>query len=376
MDTSQRAFQKKQALESQEQALKESFSQAEQQLSQYDKELHAMVAQLPRNSSLKYGSCRNIGWTKRNALWPATLPRLGAKSLPGIRPAHGPGRFPFSLEGLAKQEESNLYEQLLNKTNLVGAFADHAADAIPFFSRAVDGALETQRGLYGLDETTYPMTGFQEILNQQQIQSPTASTAGKVAGTMAEYMVGSQLMKSLPGVGKALDKAGQAVAGTQAAQAFQQIPALGHLATADAVSGILGDQILDTAFDTIPSLYDDIQTYRTQGEDGDLSVGDILGNTAKNVGFNFGMNLLGEAIQGAFKTGRSASRRLNRKMGLLQQVQKPFWRATAGTSHPERTGPRKAALGGADETASAQPVIPHLEATGDAFWSRQGNIQR
>lgn len=194
------------------------------------------------------------------------------------------------------EEQKREYERiqaLQTKLNKPASFALNLADAFPF----VDMALDKVGELAGQGEET----SFSSAVRGAQQQNPLSSTAGRLAGTLLEYQAGSALMKRVPGVGKALDKAGQAVAGTRAAQALGQLPVLGHLGTAGAVSGILGDQILDTAFDTIPSLYDDIQTYRTQGEDGDLSVGDILGNTAKNVGFNFGMNLLGEAIQGGLQ---------------------------------------------------------------------------
>lgn len=253
------------------------------------------------------------------------------------------------------EEQKREYERiqaLQTKLNKPASFALNLADAFPFVDMALDKAGE----LAGQGEET----SFSSAVQGAQRQNPLSSTAGRLAGTLLEYQAGSALMKRVPGVGKALDKAGQAVASTRSAQALRQLPMLGHLGTAGAVSGILGDQILDTAFDTIPSLYDDIQTYRTQGEDGDLSVGDILGNTAKNVGFNFGMNLLGEAIQGGLQNRAQRVPALESQNGAVatgpetvlgQQMELPTLKEQA---------PVKAALGGAGGD-------PEIQALKEAF---------
>lgn len=196
----------------------------------------------------------------------------------------------FSQMSEAQKREYERIQSLQEKMNKPASFALNLVDSFPLMGIGLDKAGEAA----GREEAT----SFSSKVKGAQTQNPLSSTAGRLAGTLLEYQAGSALMKRIPGVGKALDKAGQAVAGTRAAQALQQVPMLGHLATPEAVAGILGDQILDTTFDTIPSLARDLRTYNTQGPDGTLTGLDILGNTAGNVGFNLGMNLLGEGVQG------------------------------------------------------------------------------
>ena len=69
---------------------------------------------------------------------------------------------------------------------------------------------------------------------------------------LGQYALGSAAMKAIPGVGPALGKAGERLASTGAAQALQRIPVLGELATPQAISGMLGDSILDLGLDTLP----------------------------------------------------------------------------------------------------------------------------
>ena len=311
LEAFQQAAQKKQALDQQETLVKKAYEETSQQLEQYDKELHAIVARLPVEEQLEIWLEPGYRLDETEKEMARRIGKEGRKrAAQEYAELMAQGVDPFSKEGLAKQQESVLYDQLLNKTSAAGAFADNAADALPFFTHALDLAAEAQRGLYGLDESTYPLTGFQDILTQQ-------------------------------------------------------LPVLGHLASADAVAGILGDQALDTAFDTIPSLYEDIRTYQTQGEDGTLTIPGIVGRTVGNVGVNLGMNLLGEEVQGLLQS-RTARNALEERAMLernhLLDLDEPV---------PMLEMPKEAVATPAETALRQEAQLPILEA-GNTFKAISG----
>lgn len=327
LDISQRTGQKKQELDNQEQALRQALKTAEQQAKQYDAELHAMVAELAPETQYNVWVSPNYKLSSQEQARANEFFKEAVEQNPGILWEEYAQQYPASAQLLLKgvvqgqpkymgydgaaivaaynrmSDEEKAQAQKINfvrkKISNPAAFANSAMDAMPFYTDFAENAQQANAEAKGFERL--PELDAEQLLSQQRQQSPIMGTSGALAGTMMEYGAGSQLMKAIPGVGKALGKAGEAVAGTRAAQALQQVPVLGHLGTADAVAGILGDQILDTAFDTIPSLYDDIHTYNTQGPDGTLTVGDIVGNTVGSVGLNLGMNLLGEGVQGALQ---------------------------------------------------------------------------
>ena len=131
------------------------------------------------------------------------------------------------------------------------------------------------------------------------VQNPIAYGAGYLGGKMAEYAVGRDALKAIPGVGNALQRFGGAVntalnSGTKAGTV------LSTLFPADRIAGIASDQILDLLLDTTPQVAEDIMRMNRQQREG-VAEGEekltpfvIGGRALGNFSTNLGYNLLGE----------------------------------------------------------------------------------
>lgn len=133
------------------------------------------------------------------------------------------------------------YAQLLiSKTSNLQAIGAGVLDAIPLFKEGVDKLSSWA------NEKIYPdedLPTAADVFQNAQKQSPIAYGAGNVGGNLALYAAGSAAARSVP----VLQKAGQAAAATPVAQTIQKVPVLGHLGTADAITGIVGDTAVDLA---------------------------------------------------------------------------------------------------------------------------------
>lgn len=212
------------------------------------------------------------------------------------------------------------YAQLLiSKTSNLQAIGAGVLDAIPFFKEGVDKLSSWA------NEKIYPgedLPTAADVFQNAQKQSPIAYGAGNVGGNLALYAAGSAAARSVP----VLQKAGQAAAATPVAQTIQKVPVLGHLGTADAITGIVGDTAVDLAFDTLPSLGNDLIAYNRQQEavnqglaegktleemlpsleeyQGEyLTPGGIAADTLKSIGTNLAFNLGGEIAPELLKAG-------------------------------------------------------------------------
>lgn len=222
----------------------------------------------------------------------------------------------------ARQEAQDLFDtaqRLYSKTSNAQAVAAGVLDAIPFFREATDalsGKINEQ--LYPGEERPSAGDSFQNL----QTQSPVAYAGGNIGGNLALYAAGSAAARSIP----ALQRVGEAAAATPAAQAIQKIPVLGRLGTADAITGIYGDTLVDLALDTVPRLGNDILAYNQQqdvinqglsaGKTMDeiipsleeyqgeyLTPGGIAADTLKGIGTNLAFNLGGELVPELLKAG-------------------------------------------------------------------------
>ncbi len=189
-------------------------------------------------------------------------------------------------------------------SNVRSAFsgAGNALPLVPQIREALEDTSWQQAGFEG--ET--PL-GLSERSESAQTQNPLAYGAGYMGSMLGQYALGSAAMKAIPGVGPALGKAGERLASTGAAQALQRIPVLGELATPQAISGMLGDSILDLGLDTLPMTLRMTGEYLDQQKNGAapgeeaLSIGDILKEAGVNIATNAGFNVLGELAPAALR---------------------------------------------------------------------------
>lgn len=222
----------------------------------------------------------------------------------------------------ARQEAQELFDmaqRLYSKTSNASAVAAGFLDAIPFFREAMDAlSSKINEQLYPGEERPSAGDSFQNL----QTQSPVAYAGGNIGGNLALYAAGSAAARSIP----ALQRVGEAAAATPTAQAIQKIPVLGRLGTADAITGIYGDTLVDLALDTVPRLGNDILAYNQQqdvinqglsaGKTMDeiipsleeyqgeyLTPGGIAADTLKGIGTNLAFNLGGELVPELLKAG-------------------------------------------------------------------------
>lgn len=163
---------------------------------------------------------------------------------------------------------------------------------------------------YGdMPETNGP--SVDQMTENAYTQQPIVTSGGKLAGSMAEYAIGSKVIGALPGVGTATNKAGQAI-GKGAEKALGTLglgmtdagsKGVANLGTkllsggaqkagqaiGNSASNIIGDSLVDVALDTVPNALNDAKSGANGKEVGI--------NAAKNLAANIGFNAVGEAAQ-------------------------------------------------------------------------------
>lgn len=218
----------------------------------------------------------------------------------------------------AEKEEARNVSLLGVKAENGGAIEAGALSALPAFDTAADYAVRNTQEYLGLGDGLNPS----DYMDAARDQSPVAYAGGNIGGNLALYAAGSAAARSIP----ALQRVGEAAAATPAAQAIQKIPVLGRLGTADAITGIYGDTLVDLALDTAPRLGNDILAYNQQqdvinqglsaGKTMDeiipsleeyqgeyLTPGGIAADTLKGIGTNLAFNLGGELVPELLKAG-------------------------------------------------------------------------
>ena len=199
---------------------------------------------------------------------------------------------------------------LLAKTDPIVAALSGVVDglSLPEWKKTMDDGTAFVAGLFDQEDADFirnesnrQMENFNNIKAAAVADHPIAYGAGAVGGTAAEYMVGSELLKGVPAVGKVLTTAGETInAGLKGAGAVGQ--AASNIFTSKVISSMLENQILDTMFDTIPNALGDIQN----GE----NLETVATNAAKSIGtnalFNIAPELVGTGVKGvknAIKNG-------------------------------------------------------------------------
>ena len=90
-------------------------------------------------------------------------------------------------------------------------------------------------------------------------------------------------------------------------KALQRIPVLGQVATQEALTGMLGDTLLDLGLDTAPTVLRLLDEYNRQQREGlapgeeALTIGDILKEAGINIATNAGFNVAGELAPAAMR---------------------------------------------------------------------------
>ena len=211
---------------------------------------------------------------------------------------------------LTDEEKNNLalaYSKSNPLQNFMLGFGDNPVFKTfsNIYTKYADVPEEERASLEASDELTRRMT------ENAYTQQPIVTSGGKLAGSMAEYAIGSKLIGALPGIGSATQKAGQAIGkgaektlGTlglgMADAGSKGVANIGTKllsggaqragqAIGNSASNIIGDSLVDVALDTVPNALNDAKS--------GASVKDVGINAAKNLAANIGFNAVGEAAQ-------------------------------------------------------------------------------
>lgn len=264
-----------------------------------------------------------------------------------------------------------LGRRLNEKISNAAAISAGVVSAIPFAEEA-DRALSNW--LLGENAEKYQedIPSLENFVEGAKTQSPVAFTAGNIGGNLALYSVGSSAARSIP----ALQRVGEAAAATPVAQALQKVPVLGRLGTADAITGIYGDTLVDLTLDTVPNLGNDIAAYNRQQELIDqglsegktmeemlpsleeyqgeyLTPGSIAADTLKGIGTNLAFNLGGELVPELLKVGGQKLRNEFASIPSLDDGAQTAARVVGNTDVPSLDDTAQAVRGGIDDVVSA-----------------------
>ena len=216
----------------------------------------------------------------------------------------------IDMDTLSDEDKNNLavaYSKSNPLQNFMLGFADNPIFKTfgNIYTKYADVPEEERASLEASDELTRRMT------ENAYTQQPLVTSGGKLAGSMAEYAIGSKVIGALPGIGSATQKAGQAIGkgaektlGTlglgMADAGSKGVANIGTKllsggaqkagqAIGNSASNIIGDSLVDVALDTVPNALNDAKS----GASGK----DVGINAAKNLAANIGFNAVGEAAQ-------------------------------------------------------------------------------
>ena len=216
----------------------------------------------------------------------------------------------IDMDTLSDEDKNNLavaYSKSNPLQNFMLGFADNPIFKTfgNIYTKYADVTEEERASLEASDELT------KRMIENAYTQQPLVTSGGKLAGSMAEYAIGSKVIGALPGVGTATNKAGQAI-GKGAEKAIGTLglgmadagsKGVANIGTkllsggaqkagqaiGNSASNIIGDSLVDVALDTVPNALNDAKS----GASGK----DVGINAAKNLAANIGFNAVGEAAQ-------------------------------------------------------------------------------
>ena len=245
------------------------------------------------------------------AKWASSGYKMTSEEKKNARNLYGNGfKEGIDMNTLSDEDKNNLalaYSKSNPIQNFMAGFADNPAFKTfsNIYTKYADVTEDERASLEASDELT------RRMIENAYTQQPIVTSGGKLAGSMAEYAIGSKVIGALPGVGTATNKAGQAI-GKGAEKALGTLglgmadagsKGVANLGTkllsggaqragqaiGNSASNIIGDSLVDVALDTVPNALNDAKSGANGKEVGI--------NAAKNLAANIGFNAVGEAAQ-------------------------------------------------------------------------------
>lgn len=245
------------------------------------------------------------------AKWASSGYKMTSEEKKNARKLYGNGfKEGIDMNTLSDEDKNNLalaYSKSNPIQNFMAGFADNPAFKTfsNIYTKYADVTEDERASLEASDELT------RRMIENAYTQQPIVTSGGKLAGSMAEYAIGSKVIGALPGVGTATNKAGQAI-GKGAEKALGTLglgmadagsKGVANIGTkllsggaqragqaiGNSASNIIGDSLVDVALDTVPNALNDAKSGANGKEVGI--------NAAKNLAANIGFNAVGEAAQ-------------------------------------------------------------------------------
>lgn len=192
-------------------------------------------------------------------------------------------------------DEMKTYTALKNATSAGASFMSGLANAFSTTKRMAQGVGNAIGKLTGEDnagdELSQELQTTQETANNQ---NGIANVAGTMAGKGAQYALFNQLANAA-GLTPAISNTMNEKLGLNAANVANTAKGVAGKKLTEQLADVIVGQAADTAFDTIPTIMDNVSTGKYAGDAGQL-VNDVSANQMNNLAMNMGMNTIQSGV--------------------------------------------------------------------------------
>ena len=192
-------------------------------------------------------------------------------------------------------DEMKTYTALKNATSAGASFMSGLANAFSTTKRMAQGVGNAIGKLTGEDnagdELSQELQTTQETANNQ---NGIANVAGTMVGKGAQYALFNQLANAA-GLTPAISNTMNEKLGLNAANVANTAKGVAGKKLTEQLADVIVGQAADTAFDTIPTIMDNVSTGKYAGDAGQL-VNDVSANQMNNLAMNMGMNTIQSGV--------------------------------------------------------------------------------
>lgn len=192
-------------------------------------------------------------------------------------------------------DEMKTYTALKNATSAGASFMSGLANAFSTTKRMAQGVGNAIGKLTGEDnagdELSQELQTTQETANNQ---NGIANVAGTMAGKGAQYALFNQLANAA-GLTPAISNTMNEKLGLNAANVANTAKGVAGKKLTEQLADVIVGQAADTAFDTIPTIMDNVSAGKYAGDAGQL-VNDVSANQMNNLAMNMGMNTIQSGV--------------------------------------------------------------------------------
>lgn len=192
-------------------------------------------------------------------------------------------------------DEMKTYTALKNATSAGASFMSGLANAFSTTKRMAQGVGNAIGKLTGEDNAGDELS--QELQTTQETaknQNGIANVAGTMVGKGAQYALFNQLANAA-GLTPAISNTMNEKLGLNAANVANTAKGVAGKKLTEQLADVIVGQAADTAFDTIPTIEDNVSAGKYAGDAGQL-VNDVSANQMNNLAMNMGMNTIQSGV--------------------------------------------------------------------------------